>query len=154
MFDPKIYTQKDLDQAKRNAFSEGHDAGYNVGVETADRKIESLEAKQELELNRVNAEHTNEITTLKSDHAIALKEKEFEINHKNDDDKLKLKSEVQDLTTKLAVANETIKQLDRIIDLDGDIVNVQELIKDLIGKLPEIKITSLSVPAQQAEPKK
>lgn len=94
------------------------------------------------------SDHEIKIAELESAHKIELRQKEFDINHKNDDDKLKLTQEKTELEKQLAVANETIRQLDKIVDLNADVIDVKDLVKQLIGKLPTLNITSLSVPPQ------
>jgi len=115
----------------------------------ADRKEDAI-AKKELE-----SEHKIELAEAEAEHKVALKEKEFEIKTKTADDVIRLTAENVELAKQLAVANETIKQLDRIIDLDADIVDVKDLVTKLINKLPNVNIGgNLTAAAAPKEDKK
>lgn len=111
-----------------------------------DGELAALKANEQ-EIAQLKSVHQIGINELEAKHKIALREKEFEINHKNDDDKLKLANEKAELEKQLAVANETIKQLDRIVDLNADVLDVKALVNKLVDKLPTMNITSLNLPA-------
>lgn len=100
----------------------------------------TLKQDNEISTKSLKAEQTIEINKLKAENEIALKEKEFEIKTKTAEDVLKLTAENVELAKQVAVANESIKQLDRIIDLDGDILDVKDLVSKLIMKLPTVNI--------------
>ena len=60
--------------------------------------------------------------------------------------KLKEKQEIiAELKEQNAVLQKENAMLDRIVDLNGDIVDIKELINTLIGKLPTIDLKSLTV---------
>ena len=89
--------------------------------------------------------HEKETKTLKADNELAMKKKEFEITHNSDVRVKEAEDKVVDMEKKLAVAESENKMLREIADLNGDIIDIKELVTKLIDKLPEIKLSSLNV---------
>jgi len=85
-----------------------------------------------------------EIKELKKDHELALREKEFEIKHLADERVKKAEEESTELARKVAVLEKENQMLGKITDLNADVIDVKKLVSDLIEKLPEIKINSVS----------
>ncbi len=96
-------------------------------------------------------EHGYEIKDLKKE--IELKEKDFkfQLEHQESEGLKKKDAEIVELTKKLAVADEKIKMLDKIVDLNSDVIDVKKLVEQLINKLPEVKISSLAVTSQESK---
>lgn len=88
------------------------------------------------------------------EHELTLKEKEFELKHFESEKVKELNDQKVDLEKKLAIATKEIEMLVKITDLNADIVDVKDLVKNLIEKLPEIKISNLSVTQHQDSPSK
>ena len=93
--------------------------------------------------------------TIANDHALALKEKEFEIKHLADEKVKTAEDKAVKLEQDLAVAKKEIEMLVKITDLNADVIDVKDLVTNLINKLPEIKLTSLagSAPAKGGDKK-
>lgn len=92
------------------------------------------------------------IANLKKDHEITLKEKAFELTHHKD---VELKTMADSLTAKdveLQVAKKENEIMKQVTDLNGDILDVKDVVNKLIEKLPQINLTSLTV-AQNGSPK-
>jgi len=108
-----------------------------------DNDMKTMRLNHSLEI--INLKNDNEISIkkLEAQQEIALNEKEFEIRHQTSDEVLKLKTQVNNKDTEIAVLKQKVEMLDKIVDINSDIIDVKQLVSDLIGKLPEIKITSL-----------
>lgn len=76
---------------------------------------------------------------------LELEEKDFQLKHFKDEEVSKLKEKIEEIEKENAVFKKEIEMLDKVIKLDKDIVDVKQLIKDLIGKLPEIKLNNLTI---------
>lgn len=89
--------------------------------------------------------HEMEIQRMKQDKELALKEKEFDLKHFKDDEIQKAKEEVSTLKQKVAVLEKENEMLGKITNLNADIIDIKDLVANLIGKLPEIKLSNLTV---------
>ena len=96
--------------------------------------------KRELE-----STHNMRVAELKHSHALELKEKEFELKHFKDDEVKKLQAEVTKVQQNNAVLRKENEMLGKITNLNADIIDVKDLVKNLIDKLPEIKLTNLTL---------
>ncbi len=110
----------------------------------------SINSRIERAINDIN--HSWELKTQKSesDHEIALKEKDFQLKHFSSEEIKKLESRIVTLERDLAVQKQKNEMLDKITDLNADVIDVKDLVKNLINKLPEVKISSLAVTNQTA----
>lgn len=96
-------------------------------------------------LQRIQLEHHLEIRSLKANHELELKAKEFELKHFKDDELKDLRGEIETLKKEAAVLRKENEMLHKITDLNADVIDVKKLVESLIGKLPEVKISSLAV---------
>lgn len=108
--------------------------GNKQNTDTSERIIADLKHQHEMTIQRMEQEK-----------ALALKEKEFELKHFKDDEVQKLKSEVSDLKQSVAVLTKENEMLGKITNLNADIIDIKDLVANLIGKLPEIKLSNLTV---------
>lgn len=111
----------------------------------------SISQRIERAINDRNHFYDLKIQKLESEHEIALKEKEFELKHFESIETKKLQDKVVQLEKDLAVQKQKNEMLDKITDLNADVIDVKDLVKNLINKLPEVKINSLSVMGQQTK---
>lgn len=100
------------------------------------------------EINKLKQEHELEVKELKAEHALELKEKDFELRHLKDEQVQKLEKELHEKEIKIAELEKENKMLDRIVDLNGDIIDVKNLVSKLIDKLPQIDLQSLTINQQ------
>lgn len=103
-------------------------------VEALTKKLADVEHKNQLHLAEVEANHK-----------LALKEKEFELKHFKDEEVQKLRAELETEKKNGAVLKKENEMLVKITDLNADVIDVKGLVSDLIKKLPEINLTSLTV---------
>lgn len=85
------------------------------------------------------------IQRMESEQEIALKEKDFELKHFESEKVKNLEARVVDLEKELAVEKKTNEMLNKLTDLNADVIDVKSLVTNLINKLPEVKINSLAV---------
>ena len=78
-------------------------------------------------------------------HKFRIAEKDFELKHFKDNEVKKLREENTKLQKEMAILEERTRQLEKLVDLNGDIVDVKSLIEKLIGKLPSIDLKNLTV---------
>lgn len=79
-----------------------------------------------------------EIQKLKDQHA-------FELSHFESKKVKELEQKNIDLEKKLAVKTQEIESIKAVIDINGDIVDVKDLIGKIINKLPEINLKGITV---------
>jgi len=60
--------------------------------------------------------------------------------HKNDDDKLKLTEDLPIAKQTIAVRDQKIEMLNKIVDLNANVIDVKELVTNLINKFSDVKI--------------
>lgn len=111
-------------------------------------EIEDLERKHSRELELVQQDKADTIKQLTLDNELALKEKEFELTHYKDEELQNLKAENVTISSKLAVAEKEINMLEKLVDVNADIVSVKDIINKLMDKLPSVNISSLAVTTQ------
>ena len=95
---------------------------------------------KELEMNK-----RLEIAELKKSYELALKDKEFELKHFKDDEIKKLNENVVGKSQTIAVLQKENEMLGKITNLNADIIDIKDLVNKLIDKLPEIKLSNLTL---------
>jgi len=123
---------------KRIAFLEEECHKLNVKMSSMDKEFEfkarETEQANSFAIKNLEQEHRNEIQGM-----------EFALETFKDTELLKRNDEINSLKQKVAVLEEKNKMLDRIIDLDADIIDVKDLVTSLIKKLPEINLKDLTI---------
>lgn len=99
----------------------------------------------ETPLTEVKHNYELKIKELEQDHKLALKEKEFELRHFKDDEVAKLKEELSEKKSEIAVLTKENQMLDKITNLNADIIDIKDLVANLINKLPEVKLNNLTI---------
>lgn len=89
--------------------------------------------------------HQLQIAGLRSDNALAIKEKEFELKHFKDDEVKKMSGDLANARQEIAVLKKENEMLAKITNLNADIIDIKSLVANLIDKLPEFKISNLTV---------
>jgi hypothetical protein len=108
----------------------------------------SLEQEiQSLKRSLVEERHRAQLQTaeLKKDNELFLKEKEFELKHFKDEELKKLSLELSNAKQQIAVLTKENEMLAKITNLNADIIDIKSLVANLIDKLPEFKISNLTV---------
>jgi len=133
-------------------FGFGNDNSNEVALYNK-AQIESKNA----ELKRVREamekqEHDHKLANLEKDHkhSLDLKEKEFELKHFKDEELKKVQEDNVEKDKEIAVLKKENELLVKITDLNGDVIDVKDLVKKLIDKLPEVKVDSITVNAGEA----
>lgn len=115
------------------------------------REIESELDELRSQLEGIENKHQIKIEKMQSDHAIALKEKDFEMQHHKDKELREVEKRMNETLKELAEYKTENKMLREIVDLNSDIIDVKNLVKELIKKLPEIKLSSLTLNSKSEE---
>ncbi len=107
--------------------------------------FDAMYRDHQIEIKAIEQEHEFEISELRQDHKLELKQKEYDITHFKDDELKKEREETIKLRGELAVAKKENEMLDRLVNVNADIVDVKDLIGKLIGKLPEVNLKELTI---------
>lgn len=100
---------------------------------------------RERENKTLSDRQTRELEAVRHAHALEIKQKDFDMKHFKDTELKKSLDEKVALGQKVAVLEAQNKMLNKITDLNGDVLDVKKLVSDLIGKLPTINLKSLTV---------
>ena len=112
-------------------------------------ELEADLGKQVKTLTAENESYKKNEKRMEHDHELALEKKDFEMEHLERKKIKEKEGEVIELTKQLAVAEEKIEMMEKIVDLNADLVDVKDLINSLIEKLPEFKINTLQLTGGQ-----
>jgi hypothetical protein len=108
-------------------------------------RLEEIEQDNFLRTKATKFEHDTEMSKLKNQQELALKQKEFELKHFKDEELKKLTKELIETKQNVAVLTKENEMLVKITDLNADVIDVKELVGSLIKKLPEVNINTISV---------
>lgn len=89
--------------------------------------------------------HEMQLKEIKTDHKLALKEKEFELKYFKDEEVKKMQKEISDKDQNIAVLKKENEMLGKITNLNADIIDIKDLVNKLVDKLPTINLSSLTV---------
>lgn len=136
-----LITQNRADRERREAV----DAERRDG----DRRVKETRDAREDEVKRLNSAHEIEKNEILASHKIELAEKEFTITHTADERVKKADDARVAAETKLQVSEKENEMLHKIVDDRADVLEIKDLVKDLLAKIPEIKIDTLAVSSNQ-----
>ena len=135
------FTQEQVDRKIRVAVEEARATERRI----LDREREDHKA----EILKINAANEIQENKLIADQLIQIQEKEFEIKH-TADERVKAADDARVLAeTQLAVSEKENEMLHKIVDDRADVLEIKDLVRDLLNKIPEIKIDTLSVQSQK-----
>lgn len=103
-------------------------------------------------ISRMKQDHSNELRQLHFDHELVVEQYEFNLEHFETKELRHAKDTIIEQDKDLAVIRKELEMIERVVDINADLIDVKDLVKNLIEKLPEINITSL--PGAQKEGKK
>lgn len=119
---------------------------YNMFNKKQEVKDFSAEIKNhELEIRTLRQEHVLKIKEIEANHNLEIKQKEFEMKNFKDLEILEKNKKIEDLTNKNAVLVKENEMMNKMVDINADIVDVKDIINQLIKKLPEVNLNSLTV---------
>lgn len=125
--------------------------GDNTALVEEKRELEAELDELRSQLEGIENKYQIKIDKIQSDHAIALKEKDFEMQHHKDKELREMERQINEIRKELAEYKTENKMLREIVDLNSDIIDVKNLVKELIKKLPEIKLSSLTLNSKSEE---
>lgn len=123
------------------AIAEGVEEHESKALKSAEK---SLERKDE-EIKEQAREHAYKIQDLNQDHRLELEQKEFDLKHFKDDKIKELRKDVRNNQEQVAVLQKENEMLKQIVDLNGDVIDIKELLNALITKLPNVDLKSLTI---------
>lgn len=112
----------------------------NDMVRSHTREIEDMKLNYERTIDRLQHEHHLEKERVALEHKFSQKE-EVRI----------LDGELKQSEKEKAVLTEKVAMLEKMVDLNGDIVDVKEMVAGIIKKLPEVNISGLTVQAPSSK---
>ncbi len=116
-----------------------------INVAEIRSNIESeVRAKYEDKEERLQADHAMELKEVRKDHELELKGLKFDMERATEQATSDLNKEVVELKEKLAVAENTIDMMDELTDLQTGMLDVKDVVNQLIKKLPNIDIKSIT----------
>lgn len=124
---------------------------YKTKYEILARDFDGVLRQNQHQVEDLKRNHQFEIAKMEKDFELKARDFEFKLAHQESETVAKLNKENQELATKLAVANEKNTMLDKIVDLNSDVIDVKTLVEQLINKLPEVKINSLAVSTTESK---
>jgi ABC-type Zn2+ transport system substrate-binding protein/surface adhesin len=114
------------------------------------RKLDrDLDKDLDKEIRDIEHKHELKLAEIESNNKLAMKEKEFELKHFKDEEMQNLKERLSEKTQAFAVLQKENEMLQKITNLNADIIDIKDLVANLINKLPEVKINSLSMHADK-----
>lgn len=133
-----------------NLFSSVSKRSYEDAQDTiASLRRENRDFEQRLE--NVHEEYGIKIDKIKADHKIELQEKDFEIKYNKDKEIKAAKDELTKVQKELAEQKVENKMLRELVDYEADIIDVKNLVKTLIDKLPNVNISTLALSNRDEE---
>lgn len=96
-------------------------------------------------ISKTKIECELKIKEIEHSHKLAIAEKEFELKHFKDEEMKKKENKIEELNRRVIQLETENKMLDKIINLNGDIIDVKNLVNNLIEKLPTIDLKSLTI---------
>ena len=115
-----------------------------------DKELEQIK-KCETSIKELETNNKIKLAEIEANHKIELKEKDFQLKHFESEQMKSLAEKIVQLEKDKAVLQKEKEMLDKITDLNADVIDVKDLVKNLINKLPEVKISNLSVQASEAK---
>jgi hypothetical protein len=103
------------------------------------------------QLKEEESSHRLALMSKEKEHELTLKEKEFELKHFKDEEVKKLQNELNEQKQTNAVLKKENEMLDKITNLNADIIDIKDLVSNLINKLPEIKLNNLTISNERSD---
>ena len=84
---------------------------------------------------------------------LELVDKRYTLEFFKDNELAKARSERDEAERKVAVLEQKVEMLDKIVDLDSDILDVKDVVSKLIEKLPTINLDGIAAAAPTKQSK-
>lgn len=107
--------------------------------------VDSIKLKHKLEIAELEKEYELDLKEKEKEYELDLKEREFKLKHFKDEQLTEMQNKTNDLEKEMAVLKKENEMLDKIVDLNADIVDIKSLVSNLIGKLPTMDLKSLTI---------
>ena len=125
---------EEITELKKKHRIEIEDMKRDYSIKTEDRRLWRKRNHAEIE-----NKYQTQIEDMKASHKREMEEKDLEIKYSKDKELLEAREILHEAQKKVAELSAENKMLEKLI------VDVKELVKDLIGKLPEVNLQNLNV---------
>lgn len=98
-----------------------------------------------LEIDRIRHEHELQVARMSNEFDLVAKQHQFALDHFADDRVKELETQKTALNQHVSVLEKEKEMLERVVSIEGDIVDVKDLVKNLIAKLPEVNLKNLTI---------
>ncbi len=88
-------------------------------------------------------DHTATTNGLKQTHRLELAQRDFDMKHFKDEQLKKAEEIVVEFKQELAVLRKENDMMEKAVNINGDIVDIKDVLNKIIDKLPTINLTSL-----------
>lgn len=112
-------------------------------VEVGELKAKIKDLREDLRVQQVNSDIT--MRQLKMDNSLIVQQKDFDIAHLADERVQRAEAEKARLSEEVAVLKKEKEMLEKVVSIEADVVDVKELVKNLIAKLPEVNLKNLTI---------
>ena len=126
---------------KHNDYLEGR-------IDDLNNTIKEDRRKNTIAIEDLERAHKQKIEDLTKAHEYEMLDAGKTLQYATSDEIQNLKKALDEANTKIAVLEEANKHLEKMTDLNADIIDVKDVMNQLIKKLPEIKLSSLTVQAK------
>jgi len=119
---------------KNNILLSDMERGFKYRDDEHAREVDELKAHQEMAIKK-----------LKSDHSIALDQRDFDLKNNKDQVVMAANKERDVAKEESAVLKKEVEMLRQLVDVSAGIIDVKDLVGNLIKALPKVDLTSLTV---------
>lgn len=120
-------------------------------LKTKIERLEDLLASKERTFQDEIASFKRKTREAEADMAYHLKERDLELDYKIDSEREALRRDKHALQIEVARLKATNEMLEIAVDISGEVVNIQDLVSQLVAKLPTIDISNITVNAKTAK---
>lgn len=101
--------------------------------------------EHDIVIKDLNSENSRKIEDLKHSHKLEIADLKFEMKNFKDEEILEKNKKIEELTNKNAVLVKENEMMNKMVDINADIIDVKDIINQLIKKMPEVNLSSLTV---------
>lgn len=117
---------------------------YKIKIAELENELSKFTGTKNV-IEDLKANHTREVETLEHKYTLAIKDLEFNMKNFKDNEILEKNKEIKKLTNSNAVLTKENEMMNKMVDINADIVDVKGIINQLINKLPEVNLSNLTI---------
>lgn len=116
---------------------------FNQAEVEQELRKEIVRLNEKLDMAKV--ESSIELKKQAAQHEIDMREKEFQLKHASDARVMEAEKNVHKMEIEMAQLKNENKMLREIVDINGDLVDIKQLVNKLIEKLPTVDLKNITV---------